>query len=150
MSEAKHMVPTEEDRAYAREIARRFDIPCGGVWGNYRSGAAENIHSAIYLLIRDDVITYVGQSGDLHGRIGWHQSLSWHLFDRIRILPVKGDRRVRCLVEKRVRDLLGGLGGESVRDRIEMARPGPEVDVETLADTRLIQSVVVFLRWVLS
>lgn len=116
---------------------------------------AHDVNSAIYLLILRDVVVYVGETYDLHTRLYWHSCIhadSKH-FDRARVLPIVDDKRTRAFVEKHVRGLVGPTiynRGTSVRDRIEMRRPGPEVDVSALAGTRVIEAVVLFLRWVLS
>ena len=68
------------------------------------------------------------------------------------VLPLPDDRRTRCLVEKHVREIVGETfyeSGESVRDRIEMARRGGPVDVEALAGTGPVRGLEALLRWLL-
>lgn len=110
--------------------------------------SGRGITSAIYLLIYQDEIVYLGQSGDLHARLAWHQT--YKRYDRIRVLPLPDNRRTRSYVEKHIRDLIGPTfygNGESVRDRIEMRRKGDPVDAEALAGTGPIVGIVAFLRW---
>lgn len=105
--------------------------------------------SCVYLLLWRAEIVYVGQTQELSVRIGWHRSQSPFRFDRVRVLPLPDDKRTRLLVERHVREL-AGVGTESVRDRIEMNRPGLEVNAEALAGTGPIRGVEVLLRWLLS
>jgi hypothetical protein len=122
-----------------------------GEWLDGAEMCRRHDRACVYLLLWRDAIVYVGQTGDLCERLLWHRS--YKRFDRVRALPIFGSRRVRTLVERRVRELVGETfyeSGESARDRVEMEREGPPVDVDALAGVKPVQGVEALLRWLLS